>query len=395
MNTQLYADLVQAIDIARVSEHLKAMIAIKSENPFHEDPRPGYREQEMGEYYAEQMHQLGLDVTTKDVRPSRPNVFGRRQGTAGQTTLMLEGHLDTARTDGYPDAYEVKEEGGKIFGRGACDMKAGLAAYLEVVRLLKEADIRLKGALILTGVMDEEFQMIGAKDVGMHGPKADWGIVGEPCDLTICPASKGRVSTYINTFGKAAHSSVPECGENAIIRMGRVIHAFADYNDELLHRQPHPLLGHGRFNLGVIQGGVQVNMVPDSCGLEVDRRTLPGESQDSVYQELRQRLNPLQADDPAFRYEITDPTWLVPANDVSPSAPIVQSLLAAYAQVLSRPTEVAGFVAASDAPHFGFPTVICGPGAIAQAHTVCEFVAVEQLVQAVQMYLWVVLDLLA
>ncbi len=394
MNLQLYTELVQEIDIRLVTEHLKTMIAIKSENPFHEDPREGYREKEMGQYYAEKMNELGVEVTTREVRPGRPNVFGYLKGKGDGKTLMLAGHMDTAHTDGYPNAYDVKEENGKIFGRGACDMKASLAAYLEVIRLLKETQVTLNGHLILVGTMDEEFQMLGAKDIGMHGPKADQGIIGEPCDLMICPANKGQVSTYIKTFGKAAHSSVPERGENAIVHMAKVIQALSTYNDDLLNGKSHPLLGHGRFNLGVIQGGVQVNIVPDLCQLEVDRRTLPGETQEHVYQEICDRLDLLKTQDPSFRYEITEPTWLIPSNDVSPDEPVVQSLLAAYKQVTGQETQVTGFVAGSDAPHFGFPTVICGPGSIAQAHTTNEFVRVEQLVKTVQIYLWVVLDLL-
>ena len=394
MDQQLYTELLQEIRPEKVIAHLKAMIAIKSENPFHENPRAGFRELEMVDYYADQMNKYGLTIERREVRPGRPNIFGYMRGSGSGKTLMLAGHLDTARTDGYADAYHVAQRDGKIFGRGACDMKAALAAYLEVVRLLHAADLKLPGTLILAGTMDEEFQMLGAQDIGQHGPHANQGIIGEPTDLLICPANRGRVSTYIRTFGKAAHSSVPEQGENAIMYMARVLDALASYNAELLQRPPHPLVGCGRFNPGVIRGGVQVNMVPDRCKLEIDRRTLPGETCEQVYQELRDRLDPLSESLPGFQYDITDPTWLIPANDVAPNEPVVQSLLAAYSHVFGQETQATGFAAGSDAPHFGFPTVICGPGSIAQAHTTNEYVVVDQLIKAVKMYLWVVLDLL-
>lgn len=394
MDQQVYTELLQEIRPEKVVEHLKTMIAIKSENPFHEESRRGYRELEMANYYAEQMAHYGLEIERWEVRPGRPNIFGHLRGSGNGKTLMLAGHLDTARTDGYTDAYEVAERDGKIFGRGACDMKAALAAYLEVVRLLRAADLKLPGTLILAGTMDEEFQMLGAQHIGQHGPHADQGIIGEPTNLLVCPANRGRVSTYIRTFGKAAHSSVPEEGENAIMRMARVLNALEGYNEELLQRPLHPLVGQGRFNPGVIRGGVQVNMAPDRCELEIDRRTLPGETQDQVYQELRDRLDPLSESIPGFRYEITDPTWLIPANDVAVDEAVVQSLLRAYSQVFGQKTQATGFAAGSDAPHFGFPTVICGPGSIAQAHTTNEYVAADQLIKAVKMYLWVVLDLL-
>ena len=395
MNKELYHTLIAAIDERFLLERLKEMIAIKSENPFDEEPRAGYREKEMGQYFAEIMSSLGLEVEYRYVQPDRPNVFGYRKGAAGSMTLMLAGHMDTARTDGYDAAYDVKEEKGKIFGRGSCDMKAALAAYLEVARILKAQAVKLKGNLILAGVMDEEYQMLGSQDIGRNGPRADQGIIGEPCNLTVCPTNKGRVSTYIRTFGKAAHSSIPEQGENAIISMSKVIQIFSDYNDELLKAEPHPLCGHGRFNPGVIKGGVQVNMVPDRCDLEVDRRTLPGETKEDVYDELRLRLDRIARDDPGFKYEISDPTWLIPPNDISRDEPVVQSLLLAYEQIMGKTTQVTAFPAGSDAPHMGFPTVICGPGSIAQAHSTLEFVSIGQLLQAVKIYLWTIVDLLA
>lgn len=394
MDVTLYDKLSEHVDQDFLTTSLKDMIAIKSENPFDEAPRAGYREKEMGEYLADRMSELGMNVTTKEVLPGRPNVFGVLKGAGSGPTLMLAGHMDTARTDGYEDAYHVQEKQGRIYGRGACDMKAGLAAYLEVVRLLKDAGVTLKGRFILAGIADEEYQMHGSRDVGQNGPQADQGIIGEPTEMAVCPANKGRVSTFIRTFGKAAHSSVPEEGQNAIIRMAQVIQAFADYNETLLTQTPHPLCGHGRFNPGVIRGGVQVNMVPDRCALEVDRRTLPGETKKQVYDEFQTRLDALAAQDPDFRYEITEPSWLIPPNDISTKEPVVQSLLSAYRQILGRKTEVAAFVAGSDAPHMGFPTVVCGPGSINQAHSTCEFVAVTQLVAAARMYLWTTLDLL-
>jgi acetylornithine deacetylase/succinyl-diaminopimelate desuccinylase family protein len=395
MDKNLYSKLIGMIDEQFLVNKLKEMIAIRSENPFDEEPREGYREKEMGQFMGEAMRNLELEVKSKDVRPHRPNVFGFRRGSGDGPTLILCGHLDTARTDGYPDAYKLVEKAGKIFGRGACDMKAALAAYLEVARILRVGDVDLKGHLIIAGVMDEEYQMLGSKDVGQHGPKADQGIIGEPSELNVCPSNKGRVSTFIKTFGRAAHSSVPEKGENAIIRMARVIMAFADYNDQLLQATPHHLCGHGRFNPGVIRGGVQVNTVPDRCEMEVDRRTLPGEKKDEVYAEFRARLDPLIKDDPGFRYEITEPSWLIPPNDISPDEPVVLSLLSAYENIFGKKTEVRAFVAGSDAPNLGCPTVISGPGSITQAHSTNEFVPKEELINATKMYLWAVLDLLS
>ncbi|PIE55909.1 MAG: acetylornithine deacetylase [Desulfobulbus propionicus] len=394
MDVGLCNELIEQVARTVLVDRLKEMVSIKSENPFDEAPREGYREKEMGEYLAEQMSSLGMEVTTKEILPGRSNVFGRLKGTGMGPTLMMAGHMDTARSDGYAEAYDVKEKEGLVYGRGSCDMKAAFSAYLEVVRLLQGSSIRMKGDLIIAGIVDEEYQMLGSQDIGKYGPWADQGVIGEPTDLTVCPANKGRVSTFIRTFGRAAHSSVPEQGENAIAHMAKVIQAFADYNDMLLKQVPHPLCGHGRFNPGVIKGGVQVNMVPDCCSLEVDRRTLPGETKEDVYAEFRLRLDQVTSKNQVVRYEITEPSWLIPPNDIAVDEPVVQTLLKAYKRVIGKDTKVTAFVAGSDAPHMGFPTVVCGPGSIHQAHSTCEFVAVDQVVKATQMYLWTAMELL-
>ena len=296
---------------------------------------------------------------------------------------------------GYETAYDVKFDGGKVYGRGACDMKGALAAYLEVVRIINDAGVRLKGDLIIGGIADEEYQMVGSRFVGANGPRADQGLIGEPSELEICPANKGQLGTIIRTVGKSVHSSVPERGVNAITHMAKVIEAFSDYNQALLMADPHPLCGHARFSPGVIRGGTIVSTVPDLCELEVDRRVLPGETAGKVFAEYRSRLDRLADTIPEFEYEITDPTWDIPANDVSVDQPIVQSLLDAYAGIMGQPAKVRAFSAGTDAPNLGFPTVICGPGSISQAHSMNEFVSADQLVNAAKIYLWCVLDLLS
>ena len=394
MVNERFEDVQKAIDCEWMFQVLGEMILIRSENPFDDPPREGYREKEMADYLAGHLSALGLEVETREVQPGRPNVFGRLKGNQGQITLMLAGHMDTARTTGYPEAYDVKVADGRMYGRGACDMKAALAAYLGVVRAMRDTGRRLNGDLIVCGIVDEEYQMLGSKAIGRSGRMADQGIIGEPTHLNVCPANKGRVSTKIVTRGRAEHSSVPEKGINAIDKMAKVIQTFGDYNRELLGRTPHPLCGHGRFTPGVIHGGVQVNMVPDLCELEVDRRTLPGETLESVYAEFNERILQAAEGDPDFLYEITEPTWLIAPNDISPAEPVVTALRAAHQEIFGKDPGVGAFVASSDAPYMGFPTVICGPGGIAQAHTTCEFVDLQEVADAAHLYLHAVLQLL-
>ncbi|MBS1202902.1 MAG: Acetylornithine deacetylase, partial [Chromatiaceae bacterium] len=158
MARDLFEDVQTAIDREWMFQILQEMILIRSENPFDDPPREGYREKEMADYLAGHLYSLGLKVETREVRPDRPNVFGSLNGKQGRAALMLAGHMDTARTTGYPEAYDVKVEGGKLHGRGACDMKAALATYLGVVKALRETGTRLNGNLIVCGIVDEEYQ---------------------------------------------------------------------------------------------------------------------------------------------------------------------------------------------------------------------------------------------
>jgi acetylornithine deacetylase len=312
---------------------------------------------------------------------------------------MLAGHTDTAGSANYPGAYDANVRDGRVYGRGACDMKGALACYLEVAEVLRglggPSGTLLRGTLHLAFVADEEYKMEGAQEIGRAGPRTDGVIVGEGTNLGVCPASKGRVSTFVVTQGKAAHASAPERGVNAISHMGRVLVALEDYAEELLRRDnPHPLLGKPRINAGVIRGGVQVNTVPDECRLEVDRRTLPSETKEDVYKELERLLGGVGSETPSFRAYLTEPSWLVPANETASDHPLVGALRRSVEEVTGRDPDVEGYVGGSDAAHFGSPAVICGPGSVEQAHTNDEWVAVEELSAASRVYLRTVLGLL-
>jgi acetylornithine deacetylase len=383
------------LDPDRLVANLRDMIAIPSVNPFDEEPRAGFREQEMAAFYGDHMSDLGLEVGSCEVAPGRPNVWGILKGRGDAPSLMLCGHLDTVGIEDYPDAFAARVEDGRVYGRGSCDMKAGLAAYLEVARLIRRADISLAGDLVVAGLADEEHQMIGSRHLGKHGPWADYGIIGEPSDLTICPAHKGQVGLHIRTFGKAVHSGRPELGVNAIEAMSHVIEALRGYGDELKTRGAHQLCGHGRVSPNVISGGTIVSTVPDFCQMEVDRRTLPGETKEDVLREYRALLDGLAASSSAFRYEISGPTMDIPPLDISIDSPVVQSVVRAYEGILGDEGTVGAFFGGTDAPNLGFPTLVFGPGSVAQAHSRNEFVEIDDLIAATRIYLWSALDLLA
>lgn len=379
----------------RLIADLKQMILIPSVNPFQGEVRKGFREQEMAEFYCDRMSDLGLEVSTREIVPGRSNVWGVLRGRGGGPSLMLSGHLDTVGIEHYPEALQPRVEGGRVYGRGACDMKDALAGYLEVVRLIRETGIELDGDLILAGIADEEDQMIGSRHLGQHGPWADYGIIGEPSDLVICPAHKGQIGFMVRAHGRAVHSARPEDGANAIEAMSRFMEAFRGYAAELMTRNAHELCGLPRCCASVIRGGTIVSTVPDYCELEVDRRTLPGETREDVLKEYNDILADLNERFPAVRYDIDGPTIEIAPLDVSIDTPVVQAVVQAYRAILGEHESISAFHGGTDAPNFGFPTLIFGSGSLTQAHSNDEYVEIDHFLLATKVYLWSTLKLLA
>jgi acetylornithine deacetylase/succinyl-diaminopimelate desuccinylase family protein len=388
-------ELVSLVDESRLVKDLASMVSTPSVNPFDDPTSPECREQEFAETYLERMNSIGMDTFKRDVLEGRPNVFGRRHGSGGGPTVMLAGHLDTVGVEGYRDPFNPVVKNGRLYGRGSCDMKAALAAYIEVARIIEHSGLSLKGDLVVAGIADEEHLMLGSKDVSKNGPIPDFAIVGEPTELMVCHAHKGQMCMHIKTFGKASHSSVPENGINAINHMADVIKKLDEYSDELLARPAHPVCGHGRVTPCVIKGGSISSSVPDYCELEIDRRTLAGETQETVTEEYKQLLDSLSKSNPDFKYEIGDPTLDNAPLDTPVDSAVVTRIAQAYEEVLGKPADVGAFPAATDAPHFLCPAVVCGPGSINQAHTLDEYVSIDELTASARIYLRTVLNMLS
>lgn len=364
------------------------MIAIASVNPFGGAAKPGHREQEFADWFQGQLDDLGLETGRRDVADGRPNIWGRLKGRGAGPSLMLAGHMDTVGVEGYDEPFVPVVKDGRVYGRGACDMKAALACYLEVVRLLQESDTQLDGDLLIVGLCDEEDIMIGSTDHGLHGPHADFGIVGEPSELKLCPAHKGQLGLFIRTKGRAVHSSMPEKGVNAVEHMGAVMNALSTYNQDLqANGRTHPLCGTGRFSMNVIRGGDIVSAVADTCEMEVDRRYLPGETAEEIVADYRERLDPLSKFIPDFVYEISEPSLDVKPLDTPTDSQLVLAVREAADRALGRPVEIAAFPGGTDAPNLKIPCVILGPGSLEQAHGLDEFVEVQQMVDATSIYL--------
>ncbi|GAA3728239.1 ArgE/DapE family deacylase [Leifsonia bigeumensis] len=316
-----------------------------------------------------------------------PTVVGIARGTGGGRSLMLNGHLDTvgvASYDGDPFAAEVRD--GRLFGRGAFDMKTGVAAILVAAARASGAGsgagAALAGDVIVTLVADEEFGSRGTEDA-LAAFAADAAIVTEPSELNLVLAHRGFAWFEVELSGLAAHGSMPHQGVDAIAHAGLVLRAIDELRARLESRPPHPLLGHGAVRVSMISGGTDAATVADSCTLTLERRTLPGETPDAVEAELRAILDGLAAGTPDFRYELRR---LVArgAFEADPDWPIVRAVIASAKQVFGAPPATRGEPFWTDAGlilEAGIPCLLVGvDGGGAHADTEWATTAsVEQL----------------
>jgi acetylornithine deacetylase/succinyl-diaminopimelate desuccinylase family protein len=358
---------------------LADLVRIPSINPMGRTVSgPEYFEAAVADHVSAFLRRHGIDVQVDQVAPGRPNVTGYVDVGADHT-IMLQAHMDTVLAEGMtvdPFGAEVKD--GCLYGRGACDTKGSLAAFLQGLVEAMKTPGALKHNVVLLATADEEYQFSGAQYAVRTGLHADFGIAGEPTSLKIIRAHKGVVRWHLRTTGTAAHAAYPARGENAIYRMGHVVVRLETYARDLLGRTPHPLLGTPSLSVGLINGGQAVNIVPDRCQIEVDRRTLPGEDTETVLAGVAACLQGLGG------WEISAPYLAVGGMDVATNEPVVRKLSDAIRSVTGQAI-VEGAFYATDAGIFnggGIPTVVFGPGDIAMAHTAAEHIPLAELRQA-------------
>ena len=368
---------------------LADLVAIPSANPMGRPPTGvGQLEGRMTAYLEQFFRDLGVRTERRAVAPGRDNLLAWTDAPSARRTVLFDAHQDTVPVEGMViDPFGATIEGDRLHGRGACDVKGGMAAMLVAfARLVRE---RPKGAasVVMACTVDEEYTHTGSSALAL-GPKlADLAIVAEPTGLDLVNCHKGAVRWKIRTRGVACHSSTPQRGDNAIYRMAAVVGALAEHAGTLAGGPSHPILGAPSLSVGRIEGGLGANLVPDRCEIEVDRRVLPGESPSGaiagVQASLRERLGP------GASWEF-DPPWVnMPALDPAASAPLIEGLRAAIAKVLGRTPALGGVPYGTDAgplAEAGMPCVVLGPGDIAQAHTEDEWIDLGQLRAAADVY---------
>ncbi len=375
---------------------LKNLIAIPSVNPMGQDPDgPQFLEAGMTDYLENWFSSLGVESRRLELQPQRSNIVARYVGNPDQPVVLLDAHQDTVPVDGMTiDPFDPAERDGRIYGRGSCDVKGGMASMLTAFARVVQEQPPAAGDVIMSCSCDEEHQMSGIQDLAARwssgGSTDDWltrcpdqAIIAEPTSLDIVVAHRGVTRWKLRASGRAAHSSRPADGINAIYRMAEVVGHLKDYAADLENNSDaHPLCGPPTLSVGRIDGGISVNVVPPESSIEIDRRVIPGEDQTQVIplveSYLRERLD--------FDIEMLPPWCVVGALSDELSGQLAEQLMT-QVQVVVGPRQTLGVPYGTNAAATaaaGVPTVVFGPGSIDQAHTKDEWIEAAQLDQAAE-----------
>jgi acetylornithine deacetylase len=355
---------------------LRDLVAIDSVNPSLVPGGAG--ESEIASFVASEMRSIGMDVEITEVAPGRPNVVGLLEGRAQGKSLMFCGHIDTVGVEGMSSPFDPIERDGRLYGRGAGDQKGGVAAMIEAARSLASSGSIKAGRLIVAAVVDEEYASIGAESL-VKNWQADAAVVTEPTDLIVSIGHKGFSWVEITTQGRAAHGSRPLEGRDAILRMGRVLSHLEKLDNELQSRNPHLILGTPSLHGSLIEGGRELSTYPDRCVLQMERRTIIGESSDIALKEAEDILATLAQEDPDFQGSAQLMFGRAPYE--TPAGHDLPSMLESALSYTGRGTKREGMTYWTDAAilgQAGIPSVIFGPGG-AGYHGLEEYVRVEEV----------------
>ncbi len=368
---------------------LKDLVALPSVNPMGralvgED----FYEYRVTEYLEAFFRSLGVAFERQSIAARRQNIIAWTDAPTSAPTLIFEAHQDTVPVDNMTiDPFAARIEHGRLHGRGACDIKGGMAAMLAAfARLVREKPSNA-ARVVMACTVDEEFTFLGVQRLVESNPRERFpnlmgAIVAEPTQLHIVDSHKGAVRWDLTTSGTSCHSSRPERGINAIYRMAVLLPLIERYAEELRTGRSDPRLGSATLSVGRIEGGVSVNTVPDRCRIEIDRRLLPGEKSVAALEHLHEYLRARV--DPSLAFSFSAPWLSAPALSADGSEALVARLGSAIDSVVGK-HEVQAVPYGTDAAPLaesGIPSVVFGPGDIALAHTCDEWVPLDEVERA-------------
>ncbi len=352
------------------------------------------QEEKVANYIVSYFENLGIEVKRQWVSEGRPNVIAKIPGNDGPS-LMFTGHMDTVPPYDMKDPFSGKILDGNLHGRGACDMKGPLAAMMAAMGAIRLSGVVPPGDLYFAAVIDEEEKGTGVEALIQEWPNVHGVIVGEPTDLAIGLGHKGLEWIKVEVSGKKTHSGNLKEGVNAITMAGRLINYLEEEYSKVLSGRTHPVLGCGTINIGTISGGDQPSTVPDTCQLVLDRRFLPVETREQVYQELEDATKLLESKYPGFEAKVSnyfEDSEMLPhlpfSMDVNSG--IVQTTINTMHLLKMGEPVIDTFSAWTDGGMIHSQTqsdcIILGPGKLDLAHSANESISVEALRQAVLLY---------
>lgn len=377
-------------DCSEVSSLLAELIKIESVNKDYKGSNQG--ESNISNYIYQYFQNLDVNCIKDEVLPDRCNVICHIEGK-DKRGLCLESHTDTVSIDNMAiDPLDPIVKEGKMFGRGSADDKGSLAAMMIAIKNLVKNNIKPSTDLYFIAAVDEEYQHRGVDHFLTKGIKLQGAVVGEPTQLNIVTACKGVTRFEITTYGLSAHSSKPEKGHSAIYDMMEVVYGIKNDLLPSFKNKTHRLLGSPTMSIGCINGGTAANIIPDRCTILIDRRTLPGESWDNVKKDMLGLLGKLKNKN--LNFTISEPSTSSDAIDTDINEKIVKTVLESCNKIIGK-SIIEGVSYGCDASSFtsvGVPSIVLGPGNILQAHTKDEFVCLEEVCQAAEIYSQICVD---
>lgn len=357
---------------------LRDLVQINSVNPDLSSDGPG--EEEIGLYIDGVLRSLNIRSEVVQLAPKRVNVIGILKGTGNGKSLMLNAHTDTVGIEGMEAPFSAAIKDGKLYGRGAYDMKASIAAMLAATKALRDNSIALDGDLMVTFVADEEYESIGIQDL-VKNYKTDAAIVMEPTDLDVCIGHRGFGIFEITTNGKVAHGGRHQEGIDANMKMGAVLTELEKHSRKLPDEKSHPLFGQASMHVPVIRGGESLFIYSGKCSIQVERRTLPGETQQEILKDFQTIIDERAAEDKDFSAQVKPLIWRDP-YEISRDTPIVQTVMQCASDVIGNKPSYIGHTWWEDSAIIGkngTDTVIFGPlgGGI---HQKIEWVDIKSVV---------------